>query len=111
MSLPPEIPSDIIEKIPASSTLPQNSENIASGPTEESIHEFDHTLDDYPDGGLRAWLVVAGVILTYVVLDISIVLTFALLCLLSTSRCATILRRLGTSIHGAYFNRTTKRTY
>ncbi|KAK0474234.1 major facilitator superfamily domain-containing protein [Armillaria novae-zelandiae] len=60
MSVPLEIPSDIIEKIPASSTLTQSSENIASRPTEEFIHEIKHALDDYPDGGLRAWLIVAG---------------------------------------------------
>ncbi|KAK0193029.1 major facilitator superfamily domain-containing protein [Armillaria mellea] len=60
MSVPPEIPSHILKNIPASSTLLQSSDNIASRPTEESIHEFKYALDDFPDGGLRAWLIVVG---------------------------------------------------
>ncbi|SJK98870.1 uncharacterized protein ARMOST_02143 [Armillaria ostoyae] len=78
MPVPPEIPSNIIEKIPASGTLTKSSGNTASRPTEESIHELDSALYDCPDGGLQAWLTVAGVILTLFELDISkfTVLTF-----------------------------------
>ncbi|KAG7441150.1 MFS general substrate transporter [Guyanagaster necrorhizus] len=38
--------------------LTQSLGNIASKPSEES--QLGYPLDDYPDGGLRAWLIVAG---------------------------------------------------